>query len=192
MGMQASWEELEQAIRCCERCGLCRGRQNAVPGEGDRNAGVMLIGEGPGQVEDETGRPFVGPAGQLLDRMLAAIGHRREEVYIANVVKCRPPRNRDPLGEEQNACRHWLDGQLALVRPKIVVCLGRIAAAAYIKPDFKITREHGVWFDVDGVRAMAIYHPSALLRDVSKRPETFTDLRELRRTARELCQHLYS
>ena len=188
-------EELEALRRrClnCRECPLSEQRRHVVFGVGRADAELMFIGEGPGEQEDLTGEPFVGPAGRLLDDMLELIDLHRSQVYIANVVKCRPPRNRDPLGEEQNACRHWLDGQLALVRPKIVVCLVRIAAAAYIKPDFKITREHGVWFDVDGVRAMAIYHPSALLRDVSKRPETFTDLRELRRTARELCQHLYS
>ena len=133
--MQATWEELEQAIRCCERCGLCAGRHNVVPGEGNRGADVMLIGEGPGQVEDETGRPFVGPAGQLLDKMLAAIGHSREDVYIANVVKCRPPSNRVPLPEEAQACLPYLRAQFLLIKPKILVCLGSTAARNIIRPD---------------------------------------------------------
>ena len=122
--------------------------------------------------------------------MLEMIDLDRSRVYIANVVKCRPPRNRDPLNTEQEACRHWLDAQLDLVRPKIIVCLGRIAAMGIIKPDFRITREHGQWFDVNGVRVMAIYHPSALLRDIAKRPETFEDLRALRSEAKRLT-HLY-
>ena len=185
--MQGTWEELEQAVRRCQRCGLCRGRRNAVLGEGSRSADVMLIGEGPGQVEDETGRPFVGPAGQLLDQMLAAIGHRREEVYIANVVKCRPPQNRDPLNVEEDACIGYLQRQIALLRPKILVCLGRIAAKAIIKQDFKITQEHGQWFERDGIQMTAIYHPAALLRDPRKRPETFEDLKAIQAKARELC-----
>jgi len=151
----------------------------------------MFIGEGPGEQEDRQGEPFVGPAGKLLDDMLEMIDLDRSRVYIANVVKCRPPRNRDPLNEEQAACRHWLDAQREIIRPKLIVCLGRIAAAAVIKSGFRITREHGVWFDVDGARAMAMYHPSALLRDPSKRPETFVDLRTLRSEAKRICERLY-
>ena len=115
----------------------------------------------------------------------------RSRVYIANMVKCRPPRNRDPQETEQAACREWLDRQLALVDPKIVVCLGRIAAQALIKPDFRITREHGEWFDISSRRWMATFHPSALLRDPSKRPEAFMDLRVLRQEIRTLCDHTY-
>jgi len=115
----------------------------------------------------------------------------RSRVYIANIVKCRPPHNRDPLNEEQAACRHWLDAQRDLIRPKLIVCLGRIAAMAVIKPDFRITREHGQWFDIESARAMAIYHPSALLRDITKRPETFADLRSLRSEAKRVCERLY-
>ena len=147
----------------------------------------MFIGEGPGQREDEQGVPFVGPAGQLLNEMMEMIGLDRSKVYIANIVKCRPPGNRDPAHEEQLACLPWLRRQTALLRPKMIVCLGRIAAQVVIKPDFRITREHGQWTRKAGVWLTAIYHPSALLRDVSKRPETFVDLKAIQAKARELC-----
>ena len=185
-------ENLREDCLRCRECPLCEKRHNVVFGVGNESAELMFIGEGPGEQEDLKGEPFVGPAGQLLDDMLEMIDLDRSQIYIANVVKCRPPHNRDPLNEEQYACRHWLDSQLAIVRPKIIVCLGRIAATAFIKPDFRITREHGQWFDVNGIRTMAIYHPSALLRDVTKRPETFADLRSLRSEARRLCEHLYT
>jgi len=185
------WEELKQECLSCRRCGLCETRTNVVFGVGNPEAEVMFIGEGPGEQEDLQGEPFVGPAGKLLDDMLEMIGLDRTKIYIANTVKCRPPMNRDPAPEEMTACRHWLDEQIALVRPKIIVCLGRIAAGELIRKDFRITREHGQWFEKDGVKYMAIYHPSALLRDVSKRPETFVDLRELRSVIRRECS-LYS
>ncbi len=181
-----SWEKLRSDCAGCGRCELARTRQNLVFGVGNERADVMFIGEGPGQQEDLQGEPFVGPAGKLLDTMLEIIGLDRSQVYIANIVKCRPPRNRDPLPEEQAACIGWLDRQIALVDPSILVFLGRIAAMAYIKPDFRITREHGQWFDVEGRRAMAMYHPSALLRDPSKRPETFVDLKTLQQEIKKL------
>jgi len=151
----------------------------------------MLIGEGPGEQEDLSGIPFVGPAGKLLDDMLEMIDLDRTKVYIANIVKCRPPRNRDPLAAEQQVCRQWLDRQIALVNPKLIVCLGRIAAMSLIREDFRITKEHGQWFSVGGRRLMAIYHPSALLRDVDKRPDTFMDLRSLRKEIKAVCSHTY-
>lgn len=135
------------------------------------------------------GEPFVGAAGHLLDDMLEIIGLHRSQVYIANIVKCRPPHNRDPLNVEQDACIGYLRNQVALIRPKIIVCLGRIAAMRLIRPDFKITREHGQWTEKSGVHMMAIYHPSALLRDPDKRPDTFEDLKELQRMIREVCTH---
>ena len=184
-------DEIKRACLSCRECPLCQYRTNVVFGVGDPESELMFVGEGPGENEDKQGEPFVGAAGRLLDDMLEMIDLTRSQVYIANVVKCRPPRNRDPLNEEQAACRHWLDSQLELIRPKIIVCLGRIAAAAIIKPDFKITREHGLWFDINGARTMAMYHPAALLRDESKRPETFVDLRALRAEAKRLCRHLY-
>lgn len=183
-----SWTDLENSCKNCTKCPLYETRTNVVFGTGVQNAEVMLIGEGPGESEDLQGEPFVGKAGQLLDDMLKIIGlDRKTNVYIANIVKCRPPKNRDPLYNEQEACMDWLRNQYALVRPKVVICLGRIAAAALIHPDFKITKEHGQWFDKDGVKFTAIYHPSALLRDESKRPETFVDLKNIQQTVKSLC-----
>lgn len=181
-----TWEALLKECAGCGRCGLCRTRTNLVFGVGNESADVMLIGEGPGEQEDLRGEPFVGPAGQFLDTMLEIIDLDRTRVYIANIVKCRPPRNRDPLPEEQQACIGWLHRQIELVDPKLIVFLGRIAAMAFIGPDFRITREHGQWFDVGGRRAMALYHPSALLRDPSKRPETFVDLKHIQQEIRKL------
>ena len=188
---EISWELLESQVEACRMCGLCEHIHHKVPGQGDHHSPLMFIGEGPGEQEDLQGEPFVGPAGKLLDDMLEMIDLDRSRVYIANIVKCRPPHNRDPLNEEQAACRHWLDAQRDLIRPKLIVCLGRIAAMAVIKPDFRITREHGQWFDIESARAMAIYHPSALLRDITKRPETFADLRSLRSEAKRVCERLY-
>lgn len=174
------WETLEKQCAACSRCGLRRTRTNLVFGDGNRKADIMFVGEGPGEQEDLQGIPFVGPAGKLLDDMLSIIDLDRTSCYIANVVKCRPPRNRDPEAEEQDACFHFLREQIELVHPKIIVCLGRIAAMRLIRPDFRITREHGMWFQGGEVWLTAIYHPSALLRDPSKRPETFDDLLEIR------------
>ena len=187
--MDCTWESLKEECMQCNRCALAETRTNLVFGDGATDAEILLIGEGPGQREDEEGVPFVGPAGQLLDDMLEIIGLDRTKVYIANIVKCRPPKNRDPLNVEQDACIHWLRQQTALLRPKLIVCLGRIAAKAIIKEDFRITAEHGQWFQRNGVQMTAIYHPSALLRDVSKRPETFDDLKSIQAKVRELCPH---
>ena len=184
-------QALKEECLKCQACPLCRNRHNVVFGVGNPESELMFIGEGPGESEDLLGEPFVGRAGQLLDTMLELIDLDRSKVYIANIVKCRPPNNRDPLNEEQKACMHWLDSQRQIIQPKLIVCLGRIAANAIIKPEFKITKEHGQWFDIPGSRAMAIYHPAALLRDESKRPETFADLRNLRAEARQVCTHLY-
>ena len=184
------WTELEAQCLSCQRCALADARHHVVFGVGVRDAEVMLIGEGPGENEDLQGQPFVGRGGQLLDEMLELIDLSREKnVYIANIVKCRPPHNRDPLNTEQDACIGWLRRQTALLRPKLIVCLGRIAAKAIIKEDFKITAEHGKWFQRGGVQMTAIYHPSALLRDVEKRPETFVDLKAIQAKVREICTH---
>lgn len=183
--MADSWESLKSDCAQCTRCELCRTRRSLVFGVGAPNAAVLFVGEGPGEQEDLRGEPFVGPAGKLLDTMLELIDLDRSRVYIANVVKCRPPHNRDPLPEEIAACGEWLRRQTALIRPQIVVCLGRVAAKALIDPEFRITREHGVWHERDGVLYMATYHPSALLRDPDKRPEAFEDLRTLRQALRE-------
>ncbi|MDO5400187.1 MAG: uracil-DNA glycosylase [Eubacteriales bacterium] len=181
------WETLCQTCLECTRCGLCETRNHVVFGVGCREADVMLVGEGPGEQEDRQGIPFVGPAGKLLDDMLAIIDlDRNTNCYIANIVKCRPPRNRDPLETEQDACIGYLRSQAALVRPKIIVCLGRIAAQRLIDENFRITRQHGQWMEKNGVWMTAIYHPSALLRDVTKRPETFDDLLSIREKIKEL------
>ena len=179
------WEELQISCENCTRCGLCQGRNNVVFGVGVRDADSMFIGEGPGEQEDLQGEPFVGPAGKLLDDMLSIIGINRKNCYIANIVKCRPPGNRDPLDEEQAACIPYLRKQVELVKPQIIVCLGRIAARRIIYPDYRITRQHGQWVEKNGIWMTAIYHPSALLRDVSKRPETFEDLLSIRSKIRE-------
>lgn len=180
------WDALEQACGACTRCGLCETRHNVVFGVGIRNADVMFVGEGPGEQEDLKGEPFVGPAGKLLDEMLSIIDlDRKTNCYIGNIVKCRPPRNRDPLEVEQEACIGYLRNQVALIKPKIIVCLGRIAAQRLIDPEYRITRQHGQWVQRNGVWMTAIYHPSALLRDVGKRPETFDDLLSIREKIRE-------
>ena len=179
------WETLRGTCESCTRCGLCETRNRVVFGVGPQWADVMFVGEGPGEQEDRKGEPFVGPAGQLLDDMLAIIDLNRENSYIANIVKCRPPQNRDPLETEQDACIVYLRNQVALIRPKIIVCLGRIAAKRLIDPEYRITRQHGTWVNRGGIWMTAMYHPSALLRDVSKRPETFDDLISIREKIRE-------
>ena len=185
--MADSWERLKQECGACRGCALADTRTHVVFGDGCETAEIMLIGEGPGQHEDEQGIPFVGRAGQLLDDMLEIIHLDRTKVYIANVVKCRPPQNRDPLNVEQDACIGYLRRQVALLRPKIIVCLGRIAAMELIREDFKITREHGQFCEKNGVLMTAMYHPAALLRDGSKKPETFVDLKALQEKIREVC-----
>ena len=179
------WGNLEKTCHNCTNCGLCQTRHNVVFGVGPRDADVMFIGEGPGEQEDLKGEPFVGPAGRLLDDMLSIIDLSRENCYIANIVKCRPPKNRDPLETEQEACIGYLRNQVALIRPKIIVCLGRISAQKLIDPTFRITRQHGQWVERNGSWMSATFHPSALLRDVSKRPEAFDDLMSLRARIRE-------
>ena len=181
-----SWESLKQECAACRACGRCEGRTNLVFGVGNEQADLMFIGEGPGEQEDLQGVPFVGPAGKLLDAMLEMIDLDRSIVYIANIVKCRPPHNRDPQPQEMQSCRPWLERQIELVDPKLIVCLGRIAATALIREDFRITKEHGQWFAYGQRRILATFHPSALLRDPSRRPEAFMDLREIRKEYRAL------
>ena len=159
-----------------------------VFGDGNPESEVLFIGEGPGAQEDASGLPFVGRAGKLLDDMLAMIGLDRSQIFIANIVKCRPPNNRDPLAEEQEICIEWLRAQTALMRPKIIVCLGRIAAQVIIRPDFKITQEHGKWFVKANTYMMATLHPAALLRDPRRRPGSFEDFESLRLRITEICE----
>lgn len=174
--MYQTWDELESACLACRKCGLCEGRTHVVFGAGKRDAKVMFVGEGPGEQEDLQGKPFVGRSGQLLDKMLDAVDLSRESnIYIGNIVKCRPPKNRDPLPEEQALCMDWLRNQFALLQPKIIVCLGRIAAMKMIRPDFHIMKEHGIFYDKNGVLMMATLHPAALLRNPNYKPAAFED-----------------
>ena len=185
----STWESLKQECLSCRACGLCETRTQVVFGVGTPSAEVLFIGEAPGANEDAQGEPFVGRAGKLLDDMLAMIGLKRENIYITNSVKCRPPENRDPLNTEKDACRGYLRQQVKLMKPKIIVCLGRISAMELIKPDFKISQEHGQFFDKNGILMMALYHPAALLRDPRKKPETFEDLKNLQAKIKEICDH---
>ena len=177
---ELSWELFHQQVAECTLCPLHQGIHHKVPGQGDMRSPLMFIGEGPGQVEDEEGLAFVGPAGQLLTRMLAAIDLPRDRVYICNIVKCRPPNNRVPEEAEANACKLHLRIQTALIRPQVIVLLGSTAARNTIGPEIRITRDRGRWFERKGVWMMPTYHPSALLRDVSKKREAWEDMLSLR------------
>ena len=179
--------ELEKECKKCEKCKLCETRTNVVFGVGNPEADVMFIGEGPGENEDLQGEPFVGRGGQLLDKMLKAVDlDRKKNIYIANIVKCRPPKNRDPEPTEQEECIQWLRNQVKLINPKIIVCLGRISAAKLIKPDIKITKEHGIFFEKGNFLMMATLHPAALLRNPNNKPAAFDDFIKLREKMEEL------
>ncbi len=183
---EITWELFDRQVAECRLCPLCQHILHKVPGQGDRSAPLMLIGEGPGQTEDEEGLAFVGAAGQLLTRMLEAIQLPRERVYICNIVKCRPPGNRVPTQEEAEACRIHLRMQTYLVRPKVIVLLGSTAAKNLLDPEIRITRERGQWTQRKGVWMMPTYHPSALLRDDSKKPQAWEDMKSLRNKLKEL------
>ena len=179
--MYESMEALSVACAGCERCRLASGRTNLVFGVGDPHAKLLFVGEGPGYQEDVQGEPFVGPSGQLLDKYLAAIGLDREHgVYIANIVKCRPPQNRDPQPDEQDVCIEWLREQVRVLRPKVIVCLGRIAAQRLMDPEFRVTREHGQFVEKKGIWMMGTFHPAALLRNPKQKPDAFDDFLALR------------
>ena len=185
--MYKDWNTLKADCMKCMKCELGKTRTNLVFGVGNEKAEVMFVGEGPGYNEDMKGEPFVGRGGQLLDKYLEYINlDRHKNIYIANMVKCRPPENRDPSEQEQDCCIEWLREQTRLIRPKTIVCLGRISAISLIDPNFRITREHGKWYEIDVRQVLATFHPSALLRDVSKRPEAFADFREIRSALRAL------
>ncbi len=191
--MYSLWDDLEQQCKNCTKCDLCKTRTNVVFGVGNKNADVLFIGEGPGENEDLQGKPFVGRGGQLLDKMLYAVDlDRKRNIYIANIIKCRPPKNRDPLLEEQDACIGWLRNQVKLIKPKIIVCLGRIAAMKIIKPDIKITKEHGIFFERNNFWLMATLHPAALLRNPTQKPGAFNDFLILREKIKEVCPETYS
>lgn len=184
--MEVSWPTLMEEIAFCQKCRLCDTRKHAVPGEGDPRARLMFIGEGPGRDEDELGRPFVGAAGQLLEKMIGAIGLTRSNVYIANVVKCRPPGNRAPEPDEVAACFPYLRAQTALIRPDVIVLLGGSALKAVLGSQYGITRARGQWIDRKGTWIMPTFHPAALLRDESKKRPVWEDLKMVRDKLAEL------
>lgn len=179
-------ELLYEKCAACKGCALHKTRTNCVFGYGNKNARLMFIGEAPGEQEDLSGIPFVGRAGQLLDKFLGEAGIKREEAYIANILKCRPPKNRDPLPAEEDACIGYLREQIRIINPEIIVCLGRISAMRLIKPDFKITKEHGQWFEFDGRLICAVYHPALLLRDPRKNGEMSEDIKAIKAKLDEL------
>ncbi len=186
--MEEKLKELYGRCASCRACPLSESRTNCVFGTGNENARLMFVGEAPGEREDLSGVPFVGRAGQLLDRFLYAVDIPREDVYIANILKCRPPQNRDPLPEEEDACIGFLREQVRIIRPRIIVCLGRIAAMRLIKPDYKITREHGEWVEKGDFLMTAVYHPAALLRDPRKKEEMLADMQKIKAKLDELDQ----
>lgn len=183
-----SLDEIRKECEGCRKCSLAETRTNVVFGVGNPHADVMFIGEAPGEKEDLSGIPFVGAAGKLFDKYLVAVGIPREEIYIANMLKCRPPKNRDPKPEEQDLCIEYLREQVRAVSPKLIVCLGRIAAMRLIKPDFRITAEHGIWFERGSFSVCAVYHPSALLRDPRKKDDMLADMMEIKRRLDALKQ----
>lgn len=188
----STWQEIENKCLSCKSCRLCEKRKNVVFGVGNRQAKVMFIGEGPGKQEDIQGEPFVGRAGQLLDKMLYAVDlDRHKNVYITNIVKCRPPMNRDPQEDEQDCCIGYLREQTRLIRPRIIVTLGRIAGMKLIKPDLRITREHGTIIERKGVFMMPMLHPAALLRNQSQMEGAFNDFLILREKIKEVCPEVY-
>lgn len=180
-------DELEIKCKNCTKCDLCEGRTNLVFGVGKKDADIMLIGEGPGENEDLQGQPFVGRSGQLLDKFLASVDLSRDKnVYIANMVKCRPPKNRDPKPEEQDMCINWLREQFKIIKPKIIVCVGRISAQKLIDKNFKVTQQHGEFIDKNGTLFMGTYHPAAILRNPNNKEATFGDWLALRDKINEL------
>lgn len=188
----SNWQELKDACMGCQNCPLGATRTNLVFGTGNENAEVLFVGEGPGENEDLQGKPFVGRGGKLLDKYLEAIDLSRDKnIYIANMVKCRPPHNRDPKPEEQEECIKWLREQFRLLRPKIIVCLGRISAQKLISPDFKVTKQHGEFFEKGGVLMMGTFHPAALLRNPNQKPAALEDFIKLRDKIEEVCDHTY-
>ncbi|HIT52935.1 MAG TPA: uracil-DNA glycosylase [Candidatus Fimivicinus intestinavium] len=191
--MYENWEALERECLGCHNCPLGETRTNLVFGVGRRDARVLFVGEGPGEHEDLQGEPFVGRGGQLLDQYLAVIGlDRAKNIYIANMVKCRPPKNRDPLPAEQEACILWLREQVRLLRPRIIVCLGRIAAQRLIDKNFRVTKQHGQFMEKNGVLMMGTYHPASLLRNPQQKPDAFADFIALREKIQEVCPEVYA
>ena len=190
--LQMSLDELRAQCLNCKKCGLCETRNNVVFGIGNPNAKVLFIGEGPGENEDLQGKPFVGRGGMLLDKMLSVVDLSRDKnIYIANMVKCRPPKNRDPEETEVAACRPWLEEQIRLIDPKIIVCLGRVSAIRFIDPNFKVTKEHGQFIEKDGRLVMGTFHPAAILRNPNQKPAAMEDFFALQEKIKELCPETY-
>lgn len=177
--MYKNWEELEEACKNCKECRLCDGKKNVVIGTGNRNAKIMFIGEGPGADEDMQGIPFVGKAGQLMNKAFEGVGLKRENVYIANIVKCRPPQNRNPEKDEADACKEYLDTQINLVNPDIIVLLGSVALKNVLGEEYGITSSRGKWMEKNGKKILATFHPAALLRDETKKIYFWKDLKEI-------------
>lgn len=178
--MYDNWQELEESIINCKKCKLCENRTNIVFGTGNRQASVMMIGEGPGADEDKEGIPFVGKAGKLMNQALEGLGVKREELYIANIVKCRPPSNRVPEQDEAEACLNYLRNQVILIKPKIIVLLGSTALKNILGKEFGITTSRGKWIEKKGILYMPTWHPAALLRDENKKIEFWNDLKEVK------------
>ncbi len=174
-------KELETHCKKCQKCNLYKTRNNVVFGEGNENADIMLVSEGPGYNEDIQGVPFVGKAGQLLDKMLQAVDLSRDEIYITNIVKCRPPNNRNPLEDESKICLDFLRYQVKLIQPKIIVCMGAVAAKNLIQSDISITRERGTWVRKGNIDFIPIYHPAYLLRNPSAKKDSWEDLKSIRK-----------
>ncbi len=177
--MYETWEELEKSIIDCKKCKLCTNRKNIVFGQGNKNAKVMFIGEGPGADEDMQGIPFVGKAGKLMDEAFKGIGINRQDVYIANIVKCRPPSNRDPEEDEVDVCLNYLRNQVILIKPQIIVLLGRIALKNILGNEYNISTARGKWVEKKGIMYMPTWHPAALLRDENKKIDFWKDLKEV-------------
>lgn len=191
--MSATLDGLKEYCLQCQKCDLAKTRHNVVFGVGVPDAEILFIGEGPGENEDLQGEPFVGKGGMLLDKFLTAIDLSREKnIYIANMVKCRPPHNRDPSQEEIDACIGYLRKQTALLKPKIIVCLGRVAACALMEKNFKVTKQHGQWIERNGIAMMGTFHPAALLRNPRNKPDAFVDMLGLQKKIQEICDHTYN
>lgn len=181
-------EELQMIIKRCNRCPLSKSRTNTVFGEGSTEAKMMFVGEGPGFNEDRLGRPFVGRAGQLLDRMIESIGLKRQDIYITNIVKCRPPNNRNPYEDESKVCIEYLRWQVKIINPDIIVCLGAVAARNIIDSNFKITQSRGIWYNKGKFNIIATYHPAALLRDESKKVDAWEDFKNIKKKYEEILK----
>ena len=186
--MYNNWEELEEVVKQCRKCRLCETRKNVVFGVGNREADIMFIGEGPGADEDAQGEPFVGKAGKLMNMAVDILGVKREEVYIANIVKCRPPNNRNPQDDEEENCLDYLRNQVILVKPKIIVLLGSVALKNVLGKEYGITASRGKWLERKGILYMPTWHPAALLRDENKKIDFIKDLKQVIKRYNEICQ----